>query len=193
MGTHLRRGWRRVLLGSVSDGVLHGSECPVLTVAARDGIPGEAPSAITNIICAVNFTDVARESLHVAARVAEAFGARLTILHVLEPDEVTNIGAGEERIRRWVAPELQDACTYRELVVRGGAAERLLDCADDAGADLLVIGAQHKLFRTATVIGTTTERVIRFASCPVLVVPRQAVPHESAAGAEEERLVGAAK
>lgn len=191
MGTHLRSGWRRALLGSVSDGVLHGSECPVLTVADRDGIVGATPYAITNIICAVNFTDVARESLHVAARIAEAFGTRLTIVHVLESDEVMNIAADEERVRRWVAPELQELCSYRELVVRGGAAERLLDCADDVGADLLVIGAQHKLFRDATVIGTTTERVIRFASCPVLVVPRQAVHQESAIGAKEGLLAGA--
>jgi nucleotide-binding universal stress UspA family protein len=191
MGTHLRHGWRRALLGSVSDGVLHGSECPVLTVADRDGIAGAAAYAVTNIICAVNFTDVARESLHVAARLAEAFGARLTIVHVLESDEVMNVAADEERVRRWVAPELQDICSYRELVVRGGPAERVLDCADDIGADMLVIGAQHKLFRDATVIGTTTERVIRFASCPVLVVPRQAVRGESKVRAEEELAMGA--
>ncbi|HEX7829781.1 MAG TPA: universal stress protein [Thermoanaerobaculia bacterium] len=174
MGTHLRHGWRRALLGSVSEGVLHGSDCPVLTVAARDGQAGKTPYAITNIVCPVNFTDVARESLHVAARLAGTFGARLTIVHVLEADEVTNSKASEETIRQWVAPELQDICSFRELVVHGGAAERVLDCADEAGADLLVIGAQHKLFRDATVIGTTTERLIRFASCPVLVVPRAA-------------------
>jgi nucleotide-binding universal stress UspA family protein len=186
MGTHLRRGWRRALLGSVSEGVLHGSECPVLTVAMRDGSAGATPYAITNILCPVNFTDVARDSLHVAARLAEAFGAHLIIVHVLEADEVMNAKADEEKIRHWVAPELRDNCSFRELVVRGGAAERVLDCADDVGADLLVIGAQHKLFRDSTVIGTTTERLIRFASCPVLVVPRQAVRREAEARAHEE-------
>ena len=191
MGTHLRHGWRRALLGSVSEGVLHGSECPVLTVAARDGYVGAAPYAITNIMCPVNFTDVARESLHVAARLADAFGAHLTIVHVLEADEVMNTKADEEKVRLWVAPELQDVCSFRELVVRGGAAERVLDCADDAGSDLLVIGAQHKFFRDATVIGTTTERLIRFASCPVMVVPRQAVRHETKAEAHEELVATA--
>lgn len=186
MGTHLRHGWRRALLGSVSEGVLHGSECPVLTVAARDGHVGATPYAITNIMCPINFTDVARESLHVAARLAEAFGAHLTIVHVLEADEVTNAKADEEKVRQWVAPELQEACSFRELVVRGGAAERVLDCADDVGCDFLVIGAQHKLFRDSTVIGTTTERLIRFASCPVLVVPREAVGREVKAEAHEE-------
>lgn len=179
MGTHLRHGWRRALLGSVSEGVLHGSECPVLTVATQDGYVGATPYAITHVLCPVNFTDIARESLRVAVGLAEAFGARLTIVHVLEDGEVMDVKAEETRVRRWIAPELQDTCSYRELVVRGGPAERVLDCADDVGADLLVIGAQHKLFRDATVIGTTSERVIRFASCPVLVVPRPAVQHDA--------------
>jgi len=191
MGTHLRHGWRRALLGSVSDGVLHGSECPVLTVATRDGYVGATPYAITNIMCPVNFTDVARESLHVAARLAEAFGAHLTIVHVLEADEVADVKAHEEKVRLWVAPELQNVCSYRELIVRGGAAERVLDCADDVGSDFLVIGAQQKLFRDTTVIGTTTERLIRFASSPVLVVPRQIVRREAAAEAREELAVTA--
>lgn len=189
MGTHLRHGWRRALLGSVSEGVLHGSECPVLTVATRDGYVGATPYAITNIMCPVNFTDVARESLHVAARLAEAFGAHLTIVHVLEADEPVNTTANEEKVRLWVAPELQEVCSFRELVVRGGAAERVLDCADDVGADFFVIGAQHRLFRDATVIGTTTERLIRFASCPVLVVPRPVVRHEARVEAHEELAI----
>ena len=183
MGTHLRHGWRRALLGSVSEGVLHGSDCPVLTVATQDGYAGAAPYAITHVLCPVNFTDVAREALHVAARMAEAFGARLTVVRVLEPDEVMDVKEEEARVRSWIAPELQEVSSYRELVVRGGPAERVLDCADDVGADFLVIGAQHKLFRDATVLGTTSERVIRFASCPVLVVPRQAVHRDTTVAA----------
>ena len=178
MGTHLRHGWRRALLGSVSEGVIHGSDCAVLTVAGHDRATA-GTRFITNVLCPVNFTDVAKESLHVAERIAQAFGAYLTIVNVLEPDDVTNVVTDEERVRRWVAPELQDATSYRELIVRGGPAERVLDCADDLGVDLLVIGAQHKLFRDATVIGTTTERLIRFSSCPVLVVPRPAVRRHS--------------
>ena len=185
MGTHLRHGWRRALLGSVSEGVLRGSDSPVLTVAMRDASVAPMPCAVSNIICPVNFTDVARQSLNVAAQLATAFGARLTIVHVLEADAVMNVKTDEEKVRHWVGPELQEVCAFRELVVRGGAAERVLDCADDIGSDLLVVGAQHKLFRDSTVIGTTTERLVRFASCPVLVVPRHAVRREAKAEAYE--------
>jgi nucleotide-binding universal stress UspA family protein len=178
MGTHLRHGWRRALLGSVSDGVIHGSDMPVLTVAAPDRPTAQAPR-VTHILCPVNFTSVARQSVHVAGRIAEAFGARLTIVHVLETDDVTGSIADETRVRRWVSPVLRERTAFRELVLRGGPAERVLDCADDVGVDLIVVGAQHKLVRDATVIGATTERMIRFASCPVLVVPRP-VSHDHA-------------
>lgn len=188
MGTHLRHGWRRALLGSVSDGVIHSSACPVLTVAHQDSAAGATQYAITNIMCPVNFTEVARESLHIAARLAEAFSARLTIVHVIEADEMTDAKADEQKVRQWVSPQIQDVCSYRELVVRGGPAERVLDCAEDLGADLLVIGAQHKLFRDTTVIGATTERMIRFAPCPVLVVPREAVLRDAAAALAESGL-----
>ena len=117
---------------------------------------------------------------------ANAFGAHLVIVHVIEADEITDVSADEEKVRKWIAPELQDRCSYRELVVRGGAAERVLDCADDLAADLIVVGAQHRFFRNATVIGTTAERIIRFASCPVLVVPREAVRHRKVEEKEPE-------
>lgn len=191
VGTHLRHGWRRALIGSVSDGVLHGSRCPVLTVASHDISAGPGPYGVTSVLCPVNFTEVARESLHVAARLAAAFGAHLTIVHVVEAEETLNAAPDEERVRRWIPSELQEICTYRELVVRGGPAERVLDCADDLGADLLVVGAQHKMFRDATVIGTTTERLIRFASCPVLVVPREAVHRSTSAVKDAELMVAA--
>lgn len=191
MGTHLRRGWRRAILGSVSEGVLHGSRCPVLTVAAHDPIGMPTPYAISHILCPVNFTDVSRRSLYVAARFAEVFDARLTVIHVVEAGEVTNLAAEEERVRRWIDPGLRETCSVRELVVRGGASERVLDCADDLRADLLVVGAQHKLFRDATVIGTTTERLIRFASCPVLAVPLKPVRLRADVAENERALAGA--
>jgi nucleotide-binding universal stress UspA family protein len=171
MGTHLRHGWRRALLGSVSEGVLHGSHCPVLTVASKDHRSDGRPG-VSRILCPVNFTEAGRDGLHAAARMAQTFSAELVVVHVVEPGEVADAAADELFVRSWIAPELRDVCSFRELVVRGGAAERVLDCADDLGADLIVAGAQHRIFRDATVIGSTTERLIRFAPCPVLIVPR---------------------
>ena len=176
MGTHALRGWRRAVLGSVTEGVLHGSRIPVLTVT-RPPSHGLArpPLAVTRVLCPVNFTAVSRDALHHAADVAEAFKAELVVVHVIEPG--SHVVPEEEPMREMLRG-ITPVPLYRELTLRGGAAERVLDCVEDIGADLLVIGAQHKLFRDATVIGTTTERLVRFATCPVLSVARELVPKE---------------
>lgn len=172
IGTHGHHGWRRALLGSVAEGVLHDAKCPVLTVNRHAPLPPQGPVAITRILCPTNFSDAARGSLSIAGALAGAFHAELAVVHVVEEHSAP---ADALRVRREVSPEVERLCSYREIVLRGGAAERILDCVDDLGADLLVIGAQRKLFRDETVIGGTTERLVRFATCPVLTVPRATV------------------
>ena len=175
MGTHGRRGLHRALLGSVAEGVLHGSSCPVVTISQRHRPPADAVAGVTKVVCPINFSDAAWESLRWASRIAATFGTELIVVHVIEPGTPPAVEADEKRVREWIEPELQNVVSFRELVLHGGAAERVLDCVEDLGADFLVIGAQHKVFRDSTVIGTTTERLVRFASCPVMVVPRPLV------------------
>jgi nucleotide-binding universal stress UspA family protein len=191
MGTHGRRGWRRALLGSVAETVLHTSTIPVVTVGAK---VRNATQAVTTIVCPINFTEVAADALRYAAELADAFGAELIVLHAveapgdLEPDERAR---HETRVRGWIDAGMQASCTYREVVLRGNPAERVLDCTDDFDADLLVIGAQHTRFRDATAIGTTTERLVRFAECPVLTIARAAVPSEVISAEVAEHAVPA--
>lgn len=159
MATHGQRGWRRTALGSVTEGVVHEATCPVLSVARSDARRALLSPAVTRVVCPINFSDVSRDALRVATSIARMFACELVVAHVVEN------AAGEPAM-----PEMPADCTSRQVVLRGGAAERILDYVEDTGADLLVIGAQRKLFRDATVIGTTTERLIRFARVPVLSV-----------------------
>jgi nucleotide-binding universal stress UspA family protein len=171
MATHGLRGWRRAILGSVTESVLHTGDYPVLSVNRPEDRPRTA-AGVTRILCPVNFTDSGLNALDYAAQLAGAFRCELVVVHVLEGQEPVPAAALEETVRRWIEPSMQNRCSYRQIVLRGGPAERVLDCAEDIGADLLVIGAQHKLFRDVTTIGTTTERLVRFARMPVLTVPR---------------------
>ncbi len=170
MATHGLRGWRRAIFGSVTEGVLHNGLWPVLSVSRPEDGPGVS-AGVTKILCPINFTDAAREALDYAARLAAAFRCELVVVHVVEGEDPMRSGVSEEDVRRWIDPAVQKRCAVRAVTLRGGAAERVLDCAEDIGADLLVIGAQHKLFRDMTTIGTTTERLVRFARMPVLTVP----------------------
>lgn len=172
MATHGLRGWRRAILGSVTEGVVHRGDCPVLSVG-RPQEQLQITPGVTKILCPINFTDAARNALEYAAKLAGAFDCRLAVVHVVEQQDPMHAAVAEEDVRSWITPAVQNRCTYREIMLRGGAAERVLDCAEDIRADLVIIGAQHKLFRDETTVGTTTERLVRFARMPVLTVPRR--------------------
>ena len=175
-------GRRRTLRGLMTLDVLHSFDGCVLVVEPReDSAPRDAH--VTRILCPVNMTDVARDSLRIASSLASRFEAELLIVHVAEDDRPTE--DAESALRKWLASAVPPGATWRELVLRGGAAERVLDCADDLNADLLVIGAQHKFFGDTTVIGATTERLVCFARCPVLAVVREVRKASSKVDLEE--------
>lgn len=174
MGTHGRRGWRRALLGSVTETVLHEIDRPLITVTPGILSAGAEP-AIRHVLCPVNFTYIARESLLHASRMAEAFGAELVVVYVAEGVQPPQLPEVEAAFNLWVAPAMRERAHYRLSVVDdGNPAERVLDTAHEVDADLIVLGAQHKFFSDATVIGTTTQRITRFARCPVMTVVRGA-------------------
>lgn len=188
MATHGLRGWRRAVLGSVTEGVLRHGTCPVLSISRpQDG--AALPAAVTRIVCPVNFTDVAREALDYAAHLARSFECELHVVHVVEESGATRAEVTEEDVRAWIDPSIQEPCTVRQLVLRGGPAERVLDCAEDVRADLLVVGALHKRFRDITTIGTTSERLVRFARMPVLTVPHSTATEAARASGKEESVV----
>jgi nucleotide-binding universal stress UspA family protein len=174
MGTHGRHGWRRALLGSVTETVLHETERPVLTVTPN--VLREKPSAeIKRVVCPVNFTHIAREALHHACAISQAFDAELIVVYVAEGVQPPQLPEVEAAFSLWVDPATRGRTRYRlSIVGDGDPAETVLTTAGDAGADLIVLGAQHKFFSDATVIGTTTQRITRFARCPVMTIVRKA-------------------
>ncbi len=178
MGTHGRSGWRRALLGSVTEPVLRASERPVLTVLAPEDDSSQDVS-ISRVLCPVNFSEVAHLALDHASALACAFDAELVILHVLESPEQVEQADVLEQLQGWIAPEIRDRCDYHELVLSGHPAEQTLEFAKQTGVDLITIGAQHRKFFDTTVIGTTTEKITRHAYCPVLTVSRRLVTKKS--------------
>jgi len=142
--------FRRFLLGSVTAKVLHDAECPVWTGAHLAGPPPAGHGEIRSVLCAVDFGPQTNRTLHWAADLARAMGARLTVTHaVLEtppnlPDRYTYQWHEEARAgayERLHERLLDCGVTAKVLVVSDGDVPRsLADGAKQVGADVLVIG-----------------------------------------------------
>lgn len=182
MGTHGRRGIRRAILGSVAECVLRKTDIPVITANPALFAPNRAVG-IRTVLCPVNFTDIARAALDQASAIAESFAAQLVVMHVCEGHEPQLFSDVQNEFGVWVDPKVRANTRYKEIVVHGHAAEQVLAVADRVDADLVVIGAQHKRFADTTVIGTTTERITRFAKRAVMTVIRKPVAAHAAAAA----------
>lgn len=173
MGTHGRTGWRRALLGSVTETVLRETTTPVLAIRGLEGEGRQAPPTFTRIVCPVNYTDMALLALAHAVDVASVFGSEIILVHVVE-DRADHAEEHAERLEAWIPSEVARRMKSRRLVRKGDPAEEVLDLARKESADLIVVGAQHKRFSDTTVVGVTTERITRHATCPVLTVHREA-------------------
>jgi len=174
MGTHGRSGINRLMLGSVTEKVLHETDRPVLTVRGKKGIAEPSNVSIRQILCPINYTEVALKALEHAVGISKCFDAELLVLHVIESHS-TDVKEEEEhgRLCAWIPDGVRSRCSLREVVRRGDAAEQIIEAASSAGCDMIVLGAQHKQFHDTTVLGTTTLRVTRHAPCPVLTVIRK--------------------
>lgn len=135
------------------------------------------------ILLATDFSACARRALDYARFLAEASAARLEILHVLEfppgmdPDYAVNV-LYLERLRKEIDQQLEDlvreaarggiAVTARQAV--GIASQKINEAAQASEVDLVVLGTHGRTGLAHILLGSTAERVIRTAPCPVLTV-----------------------
>jgi nucleotide-binding universal stress UspA family protein len=177
LGTHGRRGLNRLLLGSVAEQSLRVAQRPTLIVhpPQDQSSPASEAPGVRHILCPVNYSAIGRIAFEHAASVAQQFGARLTVLFAVEEEDGTaeSLRRAEARLRSWLPADTPSAYDLQPVIRVGDAAQEIILLARETAADLIVIGAQHRRFVDTTVLGVTTERVTRHATCPVLVAPRQ--------------------
>ena len=172
MGTHGYSGFKHWMLGSVTENMLHISRVPVFTVRQKtdDFIDPHDPATgpeIRNVLCSCDMSPASAQALQVAASLAQRFEASLTAVWSSEPN-----GSGEkEQLQQWIENTLEGYYPVACEVRQGKAAAQVIDLAGEIQSDLIVIGARHRSFSDAMVMGRTTELVLRHAPVPVLAVP----------------------
>ncbi|RPJ82921.1 MAG: universal stress protein, partial [Acidobacteria bacterium] len=154
----------------------------------------------TKILCPLDLSDFSRRALEHGLVLARWYGAEVVALHVFAtwlppgnastyPSWMRLVPEVREQIDRELHEQLQPASTAGlevPLVTReGDPVSEILAEARKSKADLIAISTHGRSGFDRFTIGSVTEKVLRKAECPVLVVPVRA-PDGTVAGGPEE-------
>ena len=187
--TQGRRGLKRLLLGSVTERLMRTLPSPLLVIPAAERDIGRASDGtlrFKKILVGCDFSPDAELALRNALSMAQEFQAELHLVHIIETPLYTETlkpvfahrPASPVVIREFLQSKLdglvpEDArhwCQPVTALEEGQPYAQLLRYADAQAIDLIVLGVRgHGLIGTLFV-GSTTDRVIRRAACPVLSV-----------------------
>jgi nucleotide-binding universal stress UspA family protein len=178
LGTHGRRGLRKLLLGSVAEEVFRIAPCPVLTVGPKTLEPRPMDVHLGHILYALEFVPDSSDAAAYAVSLAEEFHAKLTFMKVFEemapsPEVKAEV---EEPVRQWMDDHIAVESDLRERTSFapgfGPTAEAILKFASDRGVDLIVMGVQRldPVLAAHLPKPDTAYEVVRTAPCPVLTV-----------------------
>lgn len=171
MATHGYGPFRRMILGSTAGRVLRGVACPVWTSAHAEETPPLESIVFRSVACLAPKDGSGSPAMSWASQFAREVGARLTLIHALEPrSPEESADAAEtraEQARREVAG-LQELMNVRAavLLAEGAGTAPIHDAVLSVGADLLVAcrGAEGEGRQPPI------EELVRTAPCPVLSV-----------------------
>ena len=139
---------------------------------------------IAHVLCPVDFSQISRRALDHAAALAQWYDARLTVLNVFAVMPVLDVPplVLDDKVRQELIGNLQrftamvPSSVALDLRVEQGDSihEAIQQQASSRGADLLVMGSHGRTGFNRLLLGSVTERVIRHAPCPTMIVPARA-------------------
>ena len=184
MTTHGRTGVSRAWLGSVADSLVRNSTFPLLVIRPLED--GETfPSArFEHFLVPLDGSETGEKILEPALALAKAMGSRLTFLHVVSPH--VTLGA---RVSPLPSGHLEDRLAKAEAYLAevtervGGEgveadyrieshfapARAILNCAEEAGVDLIAIATHGYTGVKRAILGSVTDKVLRAAKWPLLL------------------------
>jgi nucleotide-binding universal stress UspA family protein len=137
------------------------------------------------ILVPIDFSSTSKKAFQYALRFAEQFGCKIVLLHVVEPVEAIagtplavdifaqpeeDTTAAEAELASLVASSRRRRNSFISAVRTGHAPNEITKTARELDVDLIVIATHGYTSWRHLCIGSTAERVVRTAPCPVLVV-----------------------
>jgi nucleotide-binding universal stress UspA family protein len=141
---------------------------------------------IRHILAPTDFSDYSKEAINYALDLAQTFGAKLSLLHVVElpsyPIEdfvPSTMGGGllDDLERQasaelaQVLPQAQEAkIEVTRGLVMGSPFRKIIETAEAEHVDLIVMATHGRTGLSHLMVGSVAERVVRTAPCPVLTI-----------------------
>ena len=146
---------------------------------------GQRPITIGKILVPTDFSPASEKALKYALRFAEEFASEITLLHVLETAvpltfegltmpvaaAETESSDVEKKLKALMASARERRVARLKATCRRGLPlHEIVEAAKDLDVDLIIIATHGYTGWKHFAIGSTAERVVRAAPCPVLVV-----------------------
>jgi nucleotide-binding universal stress UspA family protein len=140
--------------------------------------------SIKTILVPTDFSECSRKALRYAIPLARQFGAKIVLVHVaafhyagseiddleLAQFEKRMVAEYDQRLRKMGAEEGEKDLRFETIAWVGKVVPEIISAAKAIKADLIVISTHGGSCAGKLDLGSTTERVVRHAPCPVLVV-----------------------
>jgi nucleotide-binding universal stress UspA family protein len=187
ISTHGYTGLKHVFLGSTAERVIRHAKCPVLVIRGLQDQKVVGPTKFRKILVPTDFSNSSRKSLEYATSFAKVCRAKLYVVHVVEMPMYPDFGyldlpSQEEAMRRAADGRLallREKWNFdNEVVVSaplrvGDAFQEIVNEAKEKKMDLIIMSTHGYTGLDHVLMGSTCEKVVRHASCPVLVTRRR--------------------
>ena len=136
---------------------------------------------IQRILVAYDGSPHAEHAMNVALSMAGDMKAKLFVISVIRPPEPAEsaefhavVDEGRERYEKNYIP-IRELAKQKDIeleteVVVGHPAEQIIHMADKMQASVIVMGKRSHTILHRWMIGSNSERVLRYAHCPVMIV-----------------------
>lgn len=179
MGTFGKNGLKRVLMGSVTSGVIGNAPCDVLVVKKACS---ECTGEYSSILLPFDDSEFSRNALKKTCLLAKLDGSTVTVLYVVPLyEEMVNFFKTDS-IRASMRNEAQKILAIAEgiassqgvsinlEIAEGHPSEEIVAATERLNSELVVMGTYGWQGINKAIMGSTTERVLGNVSCPVLVI-----------------------
>jgi nucleotide-binding universal stress UspA family protein len=176
MGTHSPGPIGKLLVGSVAEAVLRRATIPVCIIGPEAVDGAYRNFATRTILCAVSLNDASAVVAGFAAELARQHRARLTLQHVIRPQDRSQAMAGrslddvEAELIALIPEKLRNLIELQTVVVPGDPTEELLYQSRAQQADLIVLGAHGASAFAAITRHGVVYKVLAHAQCPVMTL-----------------------